>query len=128
MKKQAKGIIALSAVLVAMLGGGYAYMKLTPEEGGFDGSSSTLLLATEAEGQGTVLVSDNGGNGIVKEALVVNATDELKVVMKDSPDENGVGATYTLKDYKDLDVNTSVVGTLVNNGNGIQAQYLIAHD
>ena len=33
MKKQAKGIIALSAVLVAMLGGGYAYMKLNPEEG-----------------------------------------------------------------------------------------------
>ncbi len=128
MKKQAKGIIALSALLVAMLGGGYAYMKLSPDEGSGEGSSSMQLLATEAEGQGTVLVSDNGGNGVVKEALVVNATDELKVVMKDAPDENGVGATYTLKDYKDLDVNTSVVGTLVNNGNGIQAQSLIAHD
>ncbi len=128
MKKQAKGIIALSALLVAMLGGGYAYMKLSPDEGSGEGSSSMQLLATEAEGQGTVLVSDNGGNGVVKEALVVNATDELKVVMKDAPDENGVGATYTLEDYKDLDVNTSVVGTLVNNGNGIQAQSLIAHD
>ena len=128
MKKQAKGIIALSALLVAMLGGGYAYMKLTPEEGGGEGSSSSLLLATEAEGQGTVLVSDNGEKGVVKEALVTNADDELKIVMKDAPDESGVGATYTLKDYKDLDVNTSVVGTLINNGNGIQAQSLIAHD
>lgn len=128
MKKQAKGIIALSALLVAMLGGGYAYMKLTPEEGGGEGSSSTLLLATEAEGQGTVLVSDNGETGVVKEAIVKNADDELKIVMKDAPDENGVGATYTLKDYKDLDVNTSVVGTLINNGNGIQAQSLIARD
>ncbi|WP_297961740.1 DUF4340 domain-containing protein [uncultured Ruminococcus sp.] len=126
MKKQAKGIIALSALLAAMLGGGYAYMKFAPEKD--DGSSSMVLLATQAAGQGTVLVSDNGAEGVVKEAVVKNEKDEIKVVMKDGPDENGTGATYTLKDYTDLNVNTSVVGTLVNNGNGMQAQALIAED
>ena len=59
MKKQAKGIIALSAVLAALLGGGYAYMKLTPDDTDKGGSSSNLeLLATTADGEGTVLVSD----------------------------------------------------------------------
>ena len=41
MKKQAKGIIALSALLAAMLGGGYAYMKFAPEKD--DGSSSMVV-------------------------------------------------------------------------------------
>ena len=128
MKKQAKGIIALSALLAAMLGGGYAYMKLAPDDKGEGGNDSApVLLATQAEGEGTVLVSDNGdAKAVVKKAVVRNENDEIKVVMDKAPDENGSAATYTLEDYKDLDVNTAVVGTLVNNGNGIEAQSIVA--
>jgi len=84
MKKQAKGIIALSAVLAALLGGGYAYMKFSPEEGGSDPATPTLL-ATVADGSGTVLVSDNGQEGTVKKVVVKNSEGELTVVKKSDP-------------------------------------------
>ena len=129
MKKQAKGIIALSAVLVAMLGGGYAYMKLNPEEGkegGEGNTSSTMeLLATQAAGQGTVLVSDGGQTGTVKNAVVKNSEGTLNVVVKEAATDDK-SAVYTLDENKDLDVDTAVVSTLINNGNGIQAQSLVA--
>ncbi|MBP5581703.1 MAG: DUF4340 domain-containing protein [Ruminococcus sp.] len=132
MKKQAKGIIALSAVLAAMLGGGFAYMKLNPGEEagskrGGESSSSPTLLATEARGQGTVLVSDNGETGTVKSVTVKNSSGEYSVVMKSGPDkEKNTGATYTLEGFTDLDVNTAMVGTLANNVNGMQAASLMA--
>ena len=131
MKKQAKGIIALSAVLAAMLGGGLAYMKLAPSDTGSSrgesSSSSPVLLATEALGQGTVLVSDNGETGTVKSVTVKNSSGELNVIMQSPPDEeNGTGAVYTLDGYTDLEIENSMVGTLANNANGMQAQSLVA--
>ena len=132
MKKQAKGIIALSAVLAAMLGGGLAYMKLAPSDtgssrGGESSSSSPTLLATEARGQGTVLVSDNGETGTVKSVTVKNSSGELNVIMQSAPDtENGTSAVYNLEGYTDLDVDTAMVGTLANNANGMQAASLVA--
>jgi hypothetical protein len=132
MKKQAKGIIALSAVLAAMLGGGFAYMKLNPSEteghrGGSSSSSAPELLATEANGQGTVLVSDGTEDAVVKSVAVKNSSGELNVIMKSAPDkENNKGAVYTLDGYTDLDVNTAMVGTLANNANGMQAAALVA--
>lgn len=128
MKKQAKGIIALSAVLAAMLGGGYAFFKLNPEEGkGGDSNTSTTmeLLATQAVGQGTVLVSDNGEAADVKTIEVKNSEGTLKVVIQDESTEEKA-AVYTLEGYEDMNVDNSMVGTLVNNGNGIQAQSLVA--
>lgn len=125
MKKQVRSIIALGAVLAA-LGGGFAVLKLTEPEGSGD-VSSVIETTSVAEGEGTLLVSDNGDVGTVKEAVVINAAGRLEVIMKDAPTDDSA-ATYTLKEYKDLDVNTSVVGTLVNNGNGLTAQALIAKD
>ena len=129
MKKQAKGIIALSAVLAAMLGGGYAYMKLTPEEGkgNGDNTSTTMeLLATLARGQGTVLVSDGGETATVKSVAVKNSKDTFNVIMQEAPKEEGEDPVYTLEGYEDMNVDNSMVSTLVNNGNGIEAQSLIA--
>ena len=82
MKKQAKGIIALSAVLAALLGGGYAYMKLTPDNGDNKGGSSSLeLLATTADGEGTVLVSDSGSeDGVVSKVVVTNESGKITVI------------------------------------------------
>ncbi len=129
MKKQAKGIIALSAVLVAMLGGGYAYMKLTPEDGngsGDNNSTTMELLATQAVGQGTVLVSDDGDAATVKSAVVKNSKGTINVIMQEAPKEEGEDPVYTLEGYEDMNVDNSMVSTLINNGNGIEAQSLIA--
>ena len=129
MKKQAKGIIALSALLAAMLGGGYAFMKFSPDEKG-SGNETTQpsLIATQAEGQGNVLVSDDSENAVVKSVLVKNSEGEIKVIMKDAPDEEGSDATYTIEGCEELNVSTSMVSTLVNNGNGMQAESIVARD
>ena len=128
MKKQAKGIIALSAVLAALLGGGYAYMKLTPEDSGGNGGSSNMeLLATTADGEGTVLVSDNGSEeGVVKKAVITNDSGKLTVVRKSAPAEDGNAPAYTLDGFTDLKVDEMMVSTLVNNGNGLTAKSAVA--
>ena len=126
MKKQAKGIIALSALLAAMLGGGYAFMKLSPDEEGKNDPTQPSLIATQAEGQGTVLVSDGSENAIVKSVLVKNSEGEIKAIMKDAPTEEGANATYTLEGYENINVDASMVSTLANNANGMQAESLIA--
>ena len=126
MKKQAKGIIALSAVLAALLGGGYAYMKFSPEEGGSDPATPTLL-ATIADGSGTVLVSDNGQEGTVKKVVVKNSEGELTVVKKSDP-ADGSGPVYTLEGYSDLKLKELMIGTLANNGNGLTAKSVVARD
>ena len=127
MKKQVKGIIGLGAVLV-LLGGGYAALKLTDPDkngGGDDSSSSTVSsLEQEKEGAGTILISDNGEEATVAEAYVKNETDEFHVVMLTEPTEDS-GATYTFDGYQDIKMNTAVIGTLVNNGNGLTAVELI---
>ncbi|MBR6968653.1 MAG: DUF4340 domain-containing protein [Ruminococcus sp.] len=127
MKKQAKGIIALSALLAA-LGGSYAVLKLTaPENGEEDKSSAVIETTSEAKGNGTILISENGAVTTVKKAVVKNGEGEINVILKDEPTED-TSATYTLEDYSDLDVDISMVGTLVNNGNGMAAEALIAEN
>ena len=131
MKKQAKGIIALSAVLAAMLGGGYAYMKLTPEEGkgGNNNTNSTMeLIATQAVGQGTVLISDNGDeNAVVKSAVIKNSEGVLNIVMKEIRNDEGETVTvYTFENGDDINADTSKLTSLINDGNGLQAKELIA--
>lgn len=126
MKKQAKGIIALSALLAAMLGGGYAFMKLSPDDDGKTDPTQPSLIATQAEGQGTVLISDGSENAVVKSVLVKNGEGEIKAIMKDAPTEEGASATYTLEGYEELNVDASMVSTLANNANGMQAESLIA--
>ena len=129
MKKQAKGIIALSAVLAALLGGGYAYMKLTPDDTGNNGGSSSNLelLATTADGAGTVLVSDGGSeNGTVKKASVTNESGEFAAVKKAAPSADNESAVFTLEGYADLGIDESMVASLVNNGNGLSAKSVVA--
>lgn len=126
MKKQAKGIIALSALLAAMLGGGYAFMKLSPDDDGKTDTTQPSLIATQAEGQGTVLVSDDSENAVVKSVLVKNSDGEIKVIMKAAPAKEGEDATYTIEGCEDVNVSASMVSTLVNNANGMQAESLIA--
>lgn len=125
MKKAAKGILGLSAVLVA-LGGGLAALKLTEPAAVPDETSSS----SEADpGEAVVLINDPNVTGtdpdtgldlegVIKSVDVKNQTDELHVIMK-TPKTEDSGATYTLKGYEDVNLNTSVVGTLANNANGL---------
>ena len=129
MKKQVKGIICLSAAL-AVLGGGFAYLKLTEPQGEESSSSSELSYPTSTEGAGITIVSDSEEEGAelgtVKSAVVKNAEGEIKVKMDQPADsEAGTAATYTLDGFEDVTVNTAMVGTLVNNGNGLESSALI---
>ncbi len=130
MKKQVKGMICLSAVL-AVLGGGFAYLKLTePADDDTSSSSSDLSYPSAKEGAGIRIVADSYEEGAelgtVKTATVKNAEGELKIKMEKPADsEAGTSATYTLEGYDDIDVNTAMVGTLVNNGNGLESSALI---
>lgn len=127
MKKQVKGIIGLGAVLV-LLGGGYAALKLTDPDKKSEGSESPSASSVEEEikeGEGTLLISDNGAaDAAVKSVKVTNSTDELNVVVLSEKTENSP-VKYTLDGYQDINMNTAVIGTLVNNGNGLTALALI---
>jgi len=129
MKKQVKGIICLSAVL-AVLGGGFAYLKLTEPENEDSSSSSELSYPDSSEGAGIRIVADSYEEGAplgtVKTAKVKNADGEMKIKMLEPADEEaGTSAVYTLDGCDDLDVDTAMVGTLVNNGNGLESSALI---
>lgn len=131
MKKQVKGIICLSAVL-AVLGGGFAFLKLTEPADEESSESSQLSYPDSKEGAGMTIITDSEEEGAplgtVKSAVVKNAEDEIKIVMqKQEKTEDGKEAspTYTLDGFGDVSVNTAMVGTLVNNGNGLESSALI---
>lgn len=127
MNKTAKGIIALGAVL-ALLGGGYAALRLTEpkEEGGSSASSEV-----SEEKQSVILIKDDATEdtaeyhaGVIKTVDVKNATDELHVVQKSSKTEESA-ALYTLDGYQDVLMKDSIIGTLANNVNELATDDLI---
>lgn len=151
MKKQTNGIIALSAAVV-LLGGGLAYLKHTDGSGDSDTSSeSSAVTQTAVEGANLVLIDDTtelprplseepvtdaNGNELlppeiekspVKSAKVTNSSGVLEVV-KTSDSGSGDDAVYTLAGYEKYDVNNAVVGTLVNNANGMTSASLVEED
>ena len=132
MKKQVKGIICLSAVL-AVLGGGFAFLKLTEPAEEESSESSQLSYPDSKEGAGITIVTDSEEEGAplgtVKSAVIKNAEGEIKVKLLEKANEDeGTSNTYTLEGFDDVNVNTSMVGTLVNNGNGMESSALIAEN
>lgn len=129
MKKAAKGIIGLSAAL-AVLGGGLAALKLTePKEENNQEESSSQVSENPDAGEEVVLIKDKNITGtdpdtgldlegVIEKVDVKNKTDELHVIKKTDKTEDSA-ATYTLDGYDDINLNTSVVGTLANNANGM---------
>ena len=131
MKKEVKGIIALGGVL-AVLGGGLAVMKLTDKTGSeaSDSSDTAAVETTTAPvGSGIVLVGDGEEpqEGLVSKLHVKNADDEFDIIMTDPPTEQ-IAAKYSIDGCEDLDIDTGIVATLVNNVNGIQSAGLIAEN
>lgn len=131
MKKEVKGIIALSGVL-AVLGGGLAVMKLTDKSGSESSDSKDITAVqttTAPAGSGTILVSDGSSDseGLVVKVHVKNSEDEFDVVMTDRPTDT-IAAKYNIEGCEDLDIDTGVVSTLVNNINGIASSGLIAEN
>ena len=131
MKKQVKGIICLSAVL-AVMGGGFAYLKMTePTEEVESSEPAQLSYPDSKEGAGITIVTDSEEEGAplgtVKSAVIKNSEGELKVKQekKDTSDDENASPTYTLEGYEDVTLNNSMIGTLANNGNGLESTALI---
>ena len=117
MNKSVKTIIGLG-VAVVVLGGGLTALMLT-EPKNTDNNESTVSATEESSevyGAGIGLITDEKADeeGLIKEVTVKNSTDTLNVVMDKAPTEDSA-ATYTLKGYEDIPLNTAVVGTLANN-------------
>ncbi|MBQ8181507.1 MAG: DUF4340 domain-containing protein [Ruminococcus sp.] len=131
MKKEVKGIIALGGVL-AVLGGGLAVMKLTDKSGSESSDSTdtpTVETTTAPSGSGIVIVGDGEENheGLVKKLHVKNSEDEFDIIMIEPPTEQ-IAAKYSIEGCEDLDIETGIVSTLVNNVNGLQSVALIAEN
>ncbi|MCQ2459291.1 MAG: DUF4340 domain-containing protein [Ruminococcus sp.] len=127
MNKQVKGIVGLGLVL-AVLGGGFAFLKFTEPDDEQGGDTPSVSDPSKPQGGGITIVTDSkteGGLGVVKSAVVKNESGEIKIKMIEEPDENGVGAKYSLEGYDDVKIDTSLVGTLINNGNGLESTSLI---
>lgn len=130
MNKTAKGLVALSAVLV-LLGGGYAALQLTEPKEEEESSSSE----TAGEQQSVVLIRDivpDGPDdpnksyqaGVIKTVDVKNKTDELHVVQKSTKTSDSA-ATYTLDGYQDVVMKDTMIGTLANNANELTSEAVI---
>lgn len=124
MKKSVKSILGLCGVLV-VLGGGLAALKLTESD---DAGSSSESASSEVKGAGVSLVADKkDGSGTVASVKVKNRSGELDVIMNEKPSD-GSAATYTLKGYEDIPLNTSVISTLPNNANGLTSNSIVAEN
>ena len=136
MNKTAKGLIALSGVLV-LLGGGYAALKLTEDKGGESESSSSSEVSES--GKEVIIISDYAPDGpdnpnssieygVVKTVDVKNSAGEFHVVQKEKgTNESGSSyTTYTLDGYQDVAMENSIIGTLANNVNELTSTAVIA--
>lgn len=142
MKKEVKGIIALGGVL-AVLGGGLAAMKLTDKSGSESSGSddkSSAETTTAPKGSGEILVGDTNGQsasegaeasvqneGTVVSVHVKNRDDEYDIVMTDPPTEQ-IAAQYNISGCEDLDMDTGLISTIVNNVNGLQSSGIITEN
>lgn len=131
MKKAAKSIIGLTAVL-AVLGGGLAALMLTQQDGESENGDS--VSEPEQEQDVKILIRDDtvtgtdpdtGADleGVVKQVSVKNSTDEFLVVQAAASDSDSV--TYTIDGYEDIAMKTSMIGTLANNANGLTSEATI---
>lgn len=130
MKKTAKSIIALVGVL-ALMGGGVGYLLYTkPEEDDpvvaqMPGSEKTeVIIVKDKNITGPDPETGIMDTGVIKTVDVTNEHGELHVIQLTGKTDDSA-ATYTLKGYEDVLLNTSVVGTLANNANGLTCTDLI---
>lgn len=131
MKKSVKGIIGLSALLLALGGGAAALLLTEPKDGGESSSSSQ----SEVEKQVKILIYDDkvkgtdpetGADlkGVIKSVKVKNSTDEFYVV-QNGVTENGSGIIYTFDGYQEVNMNNALIGTLANNANGLTSEDVV---
>lgn len=118
MKKAAKGIIGLCAVL-AVLGGGLAVLKLTEPEDTSESSSES----SEVSGAGITLLKDEE----ISEVKLTNTVDSFNIITKTEASEDSA-ATYTIEGYDDVPLTTSMVGTIPNNAKGLVSNEIVAEN
>lgn len=131
MKKSAKGIIGLGALLV-VLGGGITALMLTDpkeEENGSESESGVpeqqvQVLIRDDKVTGTDPETGADLEGVIKTVDVKNSTGELRVVQRE-PEEGSTAVTYTFDGYTDVYMNTAMIGTLAHNANGLTSEAVV---
>lgn len=118
MNRTTKSIIGLG-VAVIVLGGGLTALMLTEpkDKENIENSVSVSEESSEVYGEGILLLKDEKAGeseGLIKSLIINNNGNRIEVEMDKAPTEDSE-ATYTLTDYKDIPLDTALVGTLANN-------------
>lgn len=131
MNKTAKGIVALAGVL-AVLGGGYAALRLTDpgetEESSVsseDDSSQHVVIIHDDKVTGEAPETGETLMGTVVHVQVKNETDDLSVIPNPAAATDENASKFTLEGYEDLPLRGAVIGTLANNANGLTTEAVI---
>ncbi|MGN0580053.1 MAG: DUF4340 domain-containing protein [Ruminococcus sp.] len=118
MKKAAKGIIGLAAVL-AVLGGGVAALRLTePDE-----LQESSAESSEVYGAGRVILED----GDIESVKLKNTSGEMNIIL-DSSNSTDTAAVYTIEGYEDIPLVTASVSAAVNGAKGLTSAAVASDD
>lgn len=124
MKKNVKALIACAAAL-ALAGGGYAALMLTDDK---NEDSSSSVVSTEDSGDVSVPVSLlEFEKADIQSITVKNADGEYKAVPVGEPAEDGT-VTLTIEGLDDLDINTTLTSTLLNNGTALSTDSTVEEE
>ena len=128
MNKTLKGIIG-GSVLLAMLGGVFAYLKLTEPEAEDSSSASdsgieTELWHTYSDDINQIEVKNPAGDSYV----AVRRFDETKTTDMDGKEKTEEIANYVLKGYEKLPMNTTQIRLLATRVGTVTSSDTVAED
>ena len=129
MNKTLKGIIG-GSVLLAMLGGVFAYLKMTePEAEDSSSSSASSTVETElfhaySDDINQIEVKNPKGDSYV----AFRRMDETKTTDMDGNEKTEEIANYFLKGYEDLPMNTTQIRLLATRAGSVTSSDTVAED
>ena len=129
MNKTLKGIIG-GSILLAMLGGVFAYLKLTePEDAGESSSSAESTVETElwhayTDDINQITVENPNGDNYT----AIRRMDETKTTDMDGNEKTEKVANYYLKGYEKLPMNTTQIRLLATRAGSVTSSDTVAED
>ena len=128
MNKTLKGIIG-GSVLLAMLGGVFAYLKMTEPEPEDSSSSSDSSVQTElwhaySDDINQIQVENPEGDSYI----AIRRFDETKTTDADGNEKTEQIANYYLKGYEKLPMNTTQIRLLATRADSVTSEDTVAED
>lgn len=117
MKKNTKALIGCAVALV-LAGGGYAAVMLTEEDE--TATSSTASVESEIDENSVPVPIFEYEKAEVESVFVKNSEGEFTGIPEGKPDEDG-NVTFTIEGLEDLDINTTLTGSLLTNSAALQS-------